>query len=235
MHCSIRPWGSNTKLIKHLPSSPTHRTLCATNEFGLTASHFPSKDLSSTTVPISRIPDTLDTFIKYRYRNHTNCQISSLDLHTPFDPLCSTSAEMLTAISGGGRIGKEAPFMPRGCDMRWFSTEEICKIFERFEKVIVVGDSMMRHVVGAMNVLLRKDLGYGAVTNWNFSPKERYVVKLHSSSSSSIPTFVTAKNASATSSSTSRNALSKASTRPPTLKPTILTPSLAAAARSTSS
>jgi hypothetical protein len=89
---------------------------------------------------------------------------------------------MLTAISGGGRIGKEAPFMPRGCDMRWFSTEEICEIFGRFEKVIVIGDSMMRHVVGAMNVLLRKDLGYGAVTNWNFSPKERYVLQQHHSS-----------------------------------------------------
>lgn len=88
---------------------------------------------------------------------------------------------MLTAISGGGRIGKEAPFIPRGCDMRWFSTEEICQIFGRFTKVIVIGDSMMRHVVGAMNVLLRKDLGYGAVTNWNFSPKERYVDNSHPS------------------------------------------------------
>ena len=65
--------------------------------------------------------------------------------------------------------------------MRWFSTEEICEVFGRFEKVIVIGDSMMRHVVGAMNVLLRRDLGYGAVTNWNFSPKERYVLQQHRS------------------------------------------------------
>ena len=56
--------------------------------------------------------------------------------------------------------------------MRWYTTEEICEIFGRFEKVIVVGDSMMRHLVGALNVLLRKDLGYGAVTNWNFKPDE---------------------------------------------------------------
>ncbi len=65
-----------------------------------------------------------------------------------------------------------APFQPRGCDMRWFTTEEICEVFSRFERVLVVGDSMMRHVVGAMNVLLRKDLGYGAVTNWNFDDEE---------------------------------------------------------------
>lgn len=159
--------------FSYLPFLRSHRSACYTNEFGLAITNFPSKDLLRTSVPIHRIPDTLDTFVNYRYRNHTKCQISSLDLHTPFSPLCSNRAEMLKAISGGGRIGKEAPFMPRGCDMRWFSTEEICEIFERFEKVIVVGDSMMRHLVGAINVLLRKDLGYGAVTNWNFSPKER--------------------------------------------------------------
>ena len=62
--------------------------------------------------------------------------------------------------------------MPRSCDMRWYTTSETCEILSRFEKVIVVGDSMMRHVVGAMNVLLREDLGYGAVTGWNFNDEE---------------------------------------------------------------
>lgn len=81
---------------------------------------------------------------------------------------------MIEAMSSGGRIGNDAPYMPRGCDMRWFSTEEICEIFGRFEKVIILGDSMMRHVIGSINVLIRKDLGYGAVTDWNFSPEERY-------------------------------------------------------------
>lgn len=80
---------------------------------------------------------------------------------------------MIEAMSGGGRIGFDAPYMPRGCDMRWFSTEEVCEILGRFEKVIILGDSMMRHVIGSINVLVRKDLGYGAVTDWNFSPEER--------------------------------------------------------------
>jgi hypothetical protein len=82
---------------------------------------------------------------------------------------------MITAMSSGGRIGNDAPYMPRGCDMRWFSTEEVCEILSRFEKVIIIGDSMMRHVIGSINVLIRKDLGYGAVTDWNFSPEERSV------------------------------------------------------------
>lgn len=32
---------------------------------------------------------------------------------------------------------------------------------------------MLRHVVGAINVLVREDLGYGAVTDWNFDEKEK--------------------------------------------------------------
>jgi hypothetical protein len=119
-------------------------------------------------------PRYRDTFANYSYRNHTSCRISSLDLHTPspLTPECANRTSLLTAMSGGGRIGFEAPYAPRDCDMRWYTTEEICEIFSRFEKVIVVGDSMMRHLVGALNVLLRKDLGYGAVTNWNFKPDE---------------------------------------------------------------
>jgi hypothetical protein len=47
---------------------------------------------------------------------------------------------MLHAMSSGGRIGYDAPYMPRGCDMRWFTSEEICEILGRFEKVVIVGD-----------------------------------------------------------------------------------------------
>lgn len=105
--------------------------------------------------------------------------------------------------------------------MRWFPTEEICEILSRFEKVIILGDSMMRHVVGSINVLIRKDLGYGAVTDWNFSPEER-----------SVPPFVVVtpelqtetnigKIASAITSSTSSPAPSRASSRHPTSPKTI--------------
>ncbi|KAL9603597.1 MAG: hypothetical protein Q9219_001100 [cf. Caloplaca sp. 3 TL-2023] len=113
----------------------------------------------------------VDTFASYKYRN--TCNISSLDLHAPFSPLCTDRQSMIQAMSSGGRIGHDAPYMPRGCDMRWFSTEEICEILSRFKKIVILGDSMMRHVIGSINVLIRKDLGYGAVTDWNFSPEER--------------------------------------------------------------
>ncbi|KAI9784233.1 MAG: hypothetical protein M1816_000905 [Peltula sp. TS41687] len=118
-----------------------------------------------------RFPDTVDTFEGYKYRDV--CDVSSKDLHAAFSPLCTDRQSLLAAMSSGGRIGQDAPYMPRDCDMRWFTTEEICEILSRFHKVIVVGDSMMRHVIGSLNVLMRKDLGYGAVTDWNFSPEER--------------------------------------------------------------
>ncbi|KAL9101031.1 MAG: hypothetical protein Q9163_003673 [Psora crenata] len=142
-----------------------------TNPFLYNASTLPNAAFQPPEALPHRYPDTIDTFSTYKYRN--TCNISSLDLHSPFAPLCSDQKSLLKAMSGGGRIGMDAPYMPRGCDMRWFSTEEICEILERFEKVVIIGDSMMRHVIGSMNVLVRKDLGYGAVTDWNFSPEER--------------------------------------------------------------
>ncbi|ETN46487.1 uncharacterized protein HMPREF1541_00672 [Cyphellophora europaea CBS 101466] len=154
------------------PLSTSRDRLCTTTEFGQPTqnaawAHFPPPEND-----VYRVPDTLDTFARYKHRSRSTCNISSLDLHMPFGPLCSTRADLLAAFSGGGRIGFDTPFIPRGCDMRWYTTEEVCEVLGRFEKVIVVGDSMMRHVVAALNVLLRKDLGYGGVTAWNFNEEE---------------------------------------------------------------
>jgi hypothetical protein len=76
-------------------------------------------------------------------------------------------------MSEGGRIGFDVPYVSRGCDMRWFTSEEVCEILARFDRVVLVGDSMLRHVIGSVNILLRQDIGYGAVTDWNFSDEER--------------------------------------------------------------
>ncbi|TVY16079.1 hypothetical protein LARI1_G007312, partial [Lachnellula arida] len=118
-----------------------------------------------------RIPDIIDTFHSYKFRD--TCNVSSLDLHAPFGPLCRDRASMLMAMSSGGRIGHDAPYMPRGCDMRWFTSEEVCEILGRFDRVLLVGDSMLRHLIGSINILIRRDLGHGAVTDWNFLTQER--------------------------------------------------------------
>ncbi|KAI0012073.1 hypothetical protein F4779DRAFT_570369 [Xylariaceae sp. FL0662B] len=123
-------------------------------------------------LPESRIGELRDTFAGYKHRGE-ECDISSLELHKPFGHVCPDRTSMLTAMSSGGRIGKDAPYVPRGCDMQWFSTREVCEILGRYSQVILVGDSMLRHVIGAMNILVREDLGYGGVTNWNFNEEER--------------------------------------------------------------
>lgn len=108
--------------------------------------------------------DSKDTFSEFKHRG-VGCDISSLDLHKPFGPLCPDKDSVLKAMSHGGRVGKDAPYVPRGCDMRWYNTKEVCEILNRFSQVVLVGDSMLRHIIGALNVVIREDLGYGGVTD----------------------------------------------------------------------
>lgn len=129
-------------------------------------------------LPESRAPELKDTLAGYKHRGE-KCDLSSLDLHVPFGPVCQDKNSMLAAMSSGGRIGKDAPYMPRGCDMRWFSTLEVCKVLGRYSQVVLVGDSMLRHVMGALNILVREDIGYGAVTGWNFNEEEKYDICIH--------------------------------------------------------
>ncbi|KAI0015206.1 hypothetical protein F4780DRAFT_773700 [Xylariomycetidae sp. FL0641] len=121
--------------------------------------------------PDSRAKDFINTFKGYKHYGD-ECNISSLDLHKPYGSVCLNNRDMLRAMTSGGRIGKDAPYMPRDCDMQWFTTAEACEVLGRFSQVILVGDSMLRHVIGAINIILREDLGYGGVTNWNFNDEE---------------------------------------------------------------
>ncbi|KAK9461246.1 uncharacterized protein V1516DRAFT_624902, partial [Lipomyces oligophaga] len=121
--------------------------------------------------PATRASDLMDTFS--RFANKETCPVSSLELHRPFEPLCNDKASLIAAMSDGGRIGIDAPYMPRGCDMRWYDRADICRIVSRYDKILFIGDSMVRHLVGALHILLREDLGYGAVTQWNFRVDER--------------------------------------------------------------
>ncbi|KAI1199081.1 hypothetical protein F5X97DRAFT_132051 [Nemania serpens] len=113
-----------------------------------------------------------NTFASYKHFGE-KCNISSLELHHPYEPICANRVSMLMAMSSGGRIGRDAAYIPRGCAMQWYTTEEVCEILGRFSQVIIVGDSMLRHVIGALNVIVRQDLGYGGVTDWNFDARER--------------------------------------------------------------
>lgn len=97
--------------------------------------------------------------------------MSSLDLHAPFHPLCEDRQQLLTAMSNGGRVGIDAPYAPRGCDMRWFTNDEICEILSRFSRIFLIGDSMVRGSSLAMHLMLRKDMVRGQNSGWLPDPE----------------------------------------------------------------
>lgn len=101
-----------------------------------------------------------------------NCSFASFDLHQPFQPLCRDRASLLEAMSSGGRIGFDQPYMPLGCDMKWFTTSEICDILSRFDNIYLAGDSQTRYLTQAFNVLIREDLVNGSLATWRFDLEE---------------------------------------------------------------
>jgi len=116
-----------------------------------------------------QIHDSSDGFADFRKTD--TCSFSTLDLHKPFEPLCDTRSSLLHAMSSGGRIGFDAPYSPRDCDMRWFRPDEMCEILSRFSRVQIIGDSLMRNLAVAINLLMRTDLYNGGRTTWVEDPE----------------------------------------------------------------
>lgn len=116
-----------------------------------------------------RLPDGIDSFQDFQQSDR--CSLSSLDLHGPFEPLCEDKESLMQAMSWGGRIGQDAPFSPRGCDMRWFTPKEICAILSKFSRINIMGDSMMRNLAVATSIYLRADLENGGRSTWMADPE----------------------------------------------------------------
>ena len=76
-------------------------------------------------------------------------------------------------MSGGGRHGFDAPFVPATCHYRWYSTSEICMILDRFDAVVFIGDNMLQHIYAAFNMLLRENMAMGSLKQWEMSEAER--------------------------------------------------------------
>ncbi|RPB28100.1 hypothetical protein L211DRAFT_865503 [Terfezia boudieri ATCC MYA-4762] len=89
-------------------------------------------------------------------------------------PYCPIRSTLLKAMSEGGRHGFGAPFVGKGCTYKWFSTEEICMILERFDTVAFIGDTMLGNIYGAFNILLRQNQALGAISQWEMSDHELY-------------------------------------------------------------
>lgn len=111
-----------------------------------------------------RLSDQTDIFETFAGRE--TCGFGALDIHRPFEPLCSNATSVLRAMSDGGRGGFDMPYQPRGCDLRFYTTSEICRILNKFESVLIYGDSLMRHLTSAFAMLLRENLDWGGQEQW---------------------------------------------------------------------
>ncbi|KAI9723857.1 MAG: hypothetical protein M1828_004107 [Chrysothrix sp. TS-e1954] len=117
------------------------------------------------------------------YEGALDCRLSTADLYTPPNhstpslkksfPYCDTRAQLLTALSSGGRHGFDAPYSPKGCHYKWYSPLEICMIIDRFDGIVFIGDESIGSIYAAFNILLRHDLALGALENWKMTPRER--------------------------------------------------------------
>ena len=115
-----------------------------------------------------RLADQTDIFQSFTGRD--TCGFGALELHRPFEPLCPNTTSMLRAMSDGGRGGFDMPYQPKGCDLRFYTTAEICQILKKFEGVLIYGDSLMRHLASAFAMLLRENLDWGGQQQWKAPP-----------------------------------------------------------------
>ncbi|KAI9884502.1 MAG: hypothetical protein M1823_003717 [Watsoniomyces obsoletus] len=140
-----------------------------------------------TTDQLDRLPYSAEGTVDYfrNFEGRQDCGISSQDVYvapstTGHDgnsikkyPFCKNRAGLLEAMSGGGRHGFDAPFFPKGCHYRWYSTPEICMILERFDGLIFIGDDMVRNIYVALNILLRENVALGGLRQWDMDEAER--------------------------------------------------------------
>lgn len=129
------------------------------------------------------IPDCACSYFAH-FEGHQDCGLTSSTLYEPprkdkhhhklqTPPYCRNRATLLEALSGGGRHGFDAPFFPAGCHYRWYTTAEICMILDRFDAIVFMGDGMLQHIYAAFNMLLRENIAWGGLKQWNLKDGER--------------------------------------------------------------
>ena len=124
----------------------------------------------------------LETSYLERFEGHQECGIHSSSLYLPpkFEAnkpkhpvLCPNRRHLLEALSGGGRHGFDAPYSPVGCHFRWYTAAEVCMILERFDGLVFLGDDMLKAIYAAFNMLLRENIAFGGLKQWDLDEHER--------------------------------------------------------------
>ncbi|KAJ9245425.1 hypothetical protein DTO027B5_3181 [Paecilomyces variotii] len=114
-----------------------------------------------------------------RFMGSDECGISSTSLYTPptgdgalRNAYCQNRAALLDAMSNGGRQGTGTSYDPQGCHYRWLSTDEICDVLNRFDGIVFVGDGPLFSIYAAFNILLRENLVFGSLKQWDMDSRQ---------------------------------------------------------------
>jgi hypothetical protein len=119
-----------------------------------------------------------DLTVKTPSSSPSSSSSSSLAL-TPLLPLCDSVSSLLLSLKYGERVSTSpsfdisspefdsfislSAFQPYQCQYKWFRSDELCDLLSEFNEVILVGDSLTRHHMQAIFVLLSDDLKSGMI------------------------------------------------------------------------
>ncbi|KAK9365267.1 hypothetical protein V1509DRAFT_661040 [Lipomyces kononenkoae] len=119
------------------------------------------------------IPQPTFSYRSEYVKNLDECTILSEDVAAiGYTPPCISKNALLDSLSNGGRIGLNAPYHSKGCEMWWYEARELCSVWAKYSKVIFVGDDVLGDVFAGMMALIRKDKLDGAVRRWRYNSKK---------------------------------------------------------------
>lgn len=86
------------------------------------------------------------------------------DLLTPAPAAARNCAGgVLRALARGARHERDGPFDLGDCTVQWFTRDEACDLLQRAGTLVIVGDSLQRHVAQALFSVLAGNVAHGSV------------------------------------------------------------------------
>jgi hypothetical protein len=120
---------------------------------------------SSSSSSSSSAPPPLDARRAAFAASASQCGHNYLELAAPplsrSPPACAGG--LLRALSGATRRGRDAPIeFPAGCGLKWYTSREACALVASAGSLLIIGDSLQRHLAQALMSVLSGNLVHGA-------------------------------------------------------------------------
>jgi hypothetical protein len=112
----------------------------------------------------------------------TQCGRNYLELASPplsRSPPPACGAGLLRALAGASRRGRDAPLeLAHGCGLKWYSAREACALVASAGSLLIVGDSLQRHLAQALMSVLSGNLVHGAALAHKLPPDAPHLLSL---------------------------------------------------------